>query len=69
MKEIEVGKNISDLLEVGDIIEVSDDLDKKIIKILNDEILKEIKENIKNGLKLNKIDNNIQTIRISYKSR
>ena len=69
MKEIEVGKNISDLLEVGDIIEVSDDSDKKIIKILNDEILKEIKENIKNGLKLNKIDNNIQTIRISYKSR
>ena len=69
MKEIEVGKNISDLLEVGDIIEVSDSSDKKIIKISNDEILKEIKENIKNGLELNKIDNNIQTIRISYKSR
>lgn len=68
MKEIKVGKNISDLLEVGDTIEFLNGVDKEVINILNDEMLKKAKERIKKGgLKLNKIDSDIATVRISYK--
>ena len=66
MKEIEIGKKISDLLEVGDKIEFINDSNKEELNILNDEMLKTIKEDIKNGLKVAKIDSNIGTLKISY---
>lgn len=69
MKEIEIGKKISDLLEVGDKIEFINGSNKEELNILNDEILKTIKEDIKNGLKVAKIDSNIGTLKISYISK
>lgn len=69
MKEIEIGKKISDLLEVGDKIEFINDSNKEELNILNDEMLKTIKEDIKNGLKVAKIDSNIGTLKISYISK
>lgn len=69
MKEIEIGKKISDLLEVGDTIEFINGLNKEELNILNDEMLKTIKKDIKNGLKVAKIDSNIGTLKISYISK
>lgn len=69
MKEIEIGKKISDLLEVGDKIEFINVSNKEELNILNDEMLKTIKEDIKNGLKVAKIDSNIGTLKISYISK
>ena len=69
MKEIEIGKKISDLLEVGDKIEFINDSNKNELNILNDEMLKTIKKDIKNGLKVAKIDSNIGTLKISYISK
>lgn len=69
MKEIEIGKKISDLLEVGDKIEFINGSNKEELNILNDEMLKTIKEDIKNGLKVAKIDSNIGTLKISYISK
>lgn len=69
MKEIEIGKKISDLLEVGDKIEFINGSNKEELNILNDEILKAIKKDIKNGLKVAKIDSNIGTLKISYISK
>ena len=69
MKEIEIGKKISDLLEVGDKIEFINGSNKEELNILNDEMLKTIKEDMKNGLKVAKIDSNIGTLKISYISK
>lgn len=69
MKEIEIGKKISDLLEVGDKIEFINGSNKEELNILNDEMLKTIKEDIKNGLKVAKINSNIGTLKISYISK
>lgn len=69
MKEIEIGKKISDLLEVGDTIEFINGSNKEELNILNDEMLKTIKKDIKNGLKVAKIDSNIGTLKISYISK
>lgn len=69
MKEIEIGKKISDLLEVGDTIEFINGSNKEEVNILNDEMLKKIKKDIKNGLKVAKIDSNIGTLKINYISK
>ena len=69
MKEIEIGKKISDLLEVGDTIEFINGSNKEELNILNDEMLKTIKKDIKNGLKVAKIDSNIGILKISYISK
>lgn len=69
MKEIEIGKKISDLLEVGDKIEFINGSNKEELNILNGEMLKTIKKDIKNGLKVAKIDSNIGTLKISYISK
>lgn len=69
MKEIEIGKKISDLLEVGDTIEFINGSNKEEVNILNDEMLKKIKKDIKDGLKVTKIDSNIGTLKINYISK
>ena len=69
MKEIEIGKKISDLLEVGDTMEFINGSNKEEVNILNDEMLNKIKKDIKNGLKVTKIDSNIGTLKISYISK
>lgn len=69
MKEIEIGKKISDLLEVGDKIKFINGSNKEELNILNDEMLKTIKKDIKNGLKVAEIDSNIGTLKISYISK
>ena len=69
MKEIEIGKKISDLLEVGDKIKFINGSNKEESNILNDEMLKKIKKDIKNGLKVAEIDSSIGTLKISYISK
>lgn len=69
MKEIEIGKKISDLLEVGDKIKFINGSNKEESNILNDEMLKTIKKDIKNGLKVAEIDSSIGTLKISYISK
>ena len=69
MKEIEIGKKISDLLEVGDTMEFINGSNKEEVNILNDEMLNKIKKDIKNGLKVTKIDSNIGTLKINYISK
>lgn len=48
-------KNIIDLIEVGDIVEIFDVLNEDVIYIWNEEMLKALKEDIKNGIGIRRI--------------
>lgn len=48
-------KNIIDLIEVGDIVEIFDVLNEDVIYIWNEEMLKALKEDIQNGIGIRRI--------------
>lgn len=48
-------KNIIDLLKVGDIVEMYDVLNEDVIYIWNEEMLKAVKEDVANGIKIRRI--------------
>lgn len=48
-------KNIIDLIQEGDIVEIIDVLNQEIIYIWDDEMLKVVREDIENGLKIERI--------------
>lgn len=48
-------KNIIDLIEVGDIVEIFDVLNEDVIYIWSEEMLKALKEDIKNGIGIRRI--------------
>lgn len=52
---IKHSKNIIDLIEVGDIVEICDVLYNDIIYILSEEMLKALKEDIENGIQIKSI--------------
>ena len=47
--------DITDLIEVGDIVEMYDVLNKDVIYIWNKEMLKSVKEDVANGIKIRTI--------------
>lgn len=47
--------DITDLIEVGDIVEMYDVLNKDVIYIWNKEMLKAVKEDVANGIKIRRI--------------
>ena len=54
-KIVKHSKNIIDLIEVGDIVEIYDVLNEDIIYIWNEEMLKAVKEDVANGIKIRRI--------------
>ena len=52
---IKNSKNIIDLIEVGDIVEIYDVLNEDIIYVWNEEMLKAVKEDVNNGIKIRRI--------------
>lgn len=54
-KKLKHSKNIIDLIEVGDIVEIFDVLNEDVIYIWNEEMLKALKEDIKNGIGIRRI--------------
>lgn len=52
---IKHSKNIIDLIEVGDIVEIYDVLHNDIICIWSDDMLKALKEDIENGIRIKSI--------------
>ena len=48
-------KNIIDLLKVGDIVEMYDVLNEDVIYIWNEKMLKAVKEDVANGIKIRRI--------------
>lgn len=48
-------KDIKDLLKIGDIVEIYDVLFEDVIYIWNEEMLKAVKEDIKNGIRIRRI--------------
>lgn len=48
-------KNIIDLLEIGDIVEMHDVLNKDVIYIWSKEMLKAVKEDVNNGIDIRRI--------------
>lgn len=52
---IKHSKNIIDLIEVGDIVEMYDVLNEDVIYIWNEEMLKAVKEDVANGIKIRRI--------------
>lgn len=60
-------KNIIDLLKVGDIVEMYDVLNEDVIYIWNEEMLKALKEDIKNGIRIRRILTHEQFKFNSYK--
>lgn len=47
--------NIIDLIQIGDLVELIDVLNQEIIYIWNDEMLKAVRKDIENGLKIGRI--------------
>lgn len=47
--------NIIDLIQIGDLVELIDVLNQEIICIWDDEMLKAVKKDIENGLKIGRI--------------
>ena len=60
-------ENPEDLLEVGDIVELIDVLNQEVIYIWDDEMLKAVNEDIKNGLEIGRILTKEMMESISYK--
>ena len=60
-------KNIIDLIEVGDIVEIFDVLNEDVIYIWSEEMLKALKEDIKNGIRIRRILTHEQFEVNSYK--
>lgn len=54
-KIVKQSKNIIDLIEVGDIVEIFDVLNKDVIYIWNEKMLKAVKEDVNNGIKIRRI--------------
>lgn len=54
-KKLKHSKNIIDLIEVGDIVEIFDVLNEDVIYIWNEEMLKAVKEDVANGIKIRRI--------------
>lgn len=54
-KIVNHSKNIIDLIQEGDIVEIIDVLNQEIIYIWDDEMLKAVREDIENGLKIGRI--------------
>lgn len=48
-------ENIIDLIEVGDIVEIFDVLNEDVIYIWSEEMLKALKEDVNNGIKIRRI--------------
>lgn len=60
-------ENIIDLVEVGDIVEIFDVLNEDVIYIWNEEMLKAVKEDVANGIKIRRILTKEQMASIEYK--
>lgn len=52
---VKQSNNIIDLIQIGDLVELIDILNQEIIYIWDDEILKAVRKDIKNGLKIGRI--------------
>ena len=50
-----VEDNLVELVEVGDIVEIFDVLNEDVIYIWNEEMLKAVKEDVNNGIKIRRI--------------
>lgn len=59
-------QNIIDLIEVGDIVEIFDVLHNDIFYIWNEEMLKALREDIKNGIEIKSITTKEQFNSIKY---
>ena len=62
-----VEENLVELVEVGDIVEIFDVLNEDVIYIWSEEMLKALKEDIQNGIKLVSIATKEQFSNIEYK--
>lgn len=52
---VKESNNIIDLVQIGDLVELTDVLNQEIIYIWDDEMLKAVRKDIKNGLKIGRI--------------
>lgn len=52
---VKQSNNIIDLIQIGDLVELIDILNQEIIYIWDDEILKAVRKDIENGLKIGRI--------------
>lgn len=52
---VKKSNNIIDLIQIGDLVELIDVLNQEIIYIWNDEMLKAVRKDIENGLKIGRI--------------
>ena len=50
-----VSEDLIDLIEKGDIVEIFDVLNEDVIYIWNEEMLKAVKEDVANGIKIRRI--------------
>ena len=52
---VKESNNIIDLIQIGDLVELIDVLNQEIIYIWDDEMLKAVRKDIENGLKIGRI--------------
>lgn len=52
---VKQSNNIIDLIQIGDLVELIDILNQEIIYIWDDEMLKAVRKDIENGLKIGRI--------------
>ena len=52
---VKQSNNIIDLIQIGDLVELIDVLNQEIIYIWDDEMLKAVRKDIENGLKIGRI--------------
>ena len=64
--KIKHSPNITDLIEVGDIVETFDVLHNDIVYLWNEEMLKALKEDIENGIGIKSIVTHQQFNSIKY---